>query len=203
MGVLSILRHPALKPVKRATRNLWWTYKGRTILNPPLPSSVRRVLFICLGNICRSPFAEVIAVQRARDVAGKPFAFGSAGISTRSGSGPPAEARDVAAKFGVSLDAHQPTQLTQELAEAQDLLVVMESQQADVLRTTFPHLANRVLLLSLYDAEASAGVDRYNIADPFGLEERAFHDCYTRIDRAVGALLSTLENRRSQPSATR
>lgn len=200
MSVQSILRHPALRPVKRATKNLWWTYKGLSISNPPLPPVVRTVLFVCLGNICRSPFAEVIAARRAKSAVER-IVFASAGIATRPGSAPPTGALRVATSFGVSLDAHQPAQLTQELAEAHDLLVVMESQQVDALRAQFPHLSDRVILLSLFDQSAAAGLDRYNIADPFGLDDEAFEECYTRIDRAVVSLLGAIEARAAQAAS--
>lgn len=191
MLLRSILRHPVVAPVKRATRNLWWRYKGVSIINPPLPAGTRSVLFVCLGNICRSPFAEALASRRLAAFSTRIVRFGSAGIRITQGAAPPLEARRVASGFGVSLDEHRPRLLTRELISAYDLIVVMEAGQMDHLRTTYPADKHRVVLLSLFDAGAG-GRERYVIADPFGLSELAYVECYKRIDRTVAALITAL-----------
>jgi len=185
------LRHPAFRPLKRVTKDVWWRYKGRSIANPPLPADVRSVLFVCLGNICRSPFAAVLAERRARDWSIGAIRCSSAGIKTRQAAKPPVEAREVAATFGVSLDAHRPRPLTREVAEAHDMIVVMENSQRDLLHTLFPDLRDRIFLLSMFDA-CAVGTDRYNIADPFGQPRAAFEVCYLRIERAVVALIRSM-----------
>jgi protein-tyrosine phosphatase len=186
-----ILAHPAIRRLKRATRDVWWRYKGRSIANPPVPADVRSVLFICLGNICRSPFAEVIATRRLESLSPGTMSFGSAGIKTKQAAEPPQDAKGVAASFGVSLDQHRPQALTRELMDAHDMIVVMESSQMDHLRTAYPGFRERVFLLSLFDQGAS-GLERYTISDPFGLPRPAYEECYRRIDRAVVALLAAL-----------
>jgi protein-tyrosine phosphatase len=187
----SLLRHPIVVPVKRATKDLWWRYKGLSIANPPLPARVGSVLFVCLGNICRSPFAEAIASERLAALPGRKLRFGSAGIRVTQGAAPPPEARRVAARLGLSLDAHRPQPLTPELIRAYDLIVVMEAGQMDDLRSEYAVDASRVVLLSLFDAGAR-GRSRYVIADPFGQSEHAYVECYRRIDRAVTALIAAL-----------
>lgn len=156
------------------------------------------MLFVCLGNICRSPFAEAIAARRLGSESEHLIRFASAGIKTRQAAEPPVEAREVAATFGVSLDGHRPQLLTRELMEAHDMVVVMESGQRDQLRAAYPDLERRVFLLSLFDDEA-VGLERYNIADPFALPRLVYEDCYLRVDRAVAALLATLSGAVAEP----
>ena len=179
--------------LKRATRNAWWRYKGRSIVNPPMPTGVSSVLFVCLGNICRSPFAEAIAARRAA-AAGGALRFASAGIKTKQAAEPPLDARRAAAMFRISLDSHRPNSLTGELIDSHDVIVVMEPGQRDHVCTTYPSAAGRVFLLSLFE-EAPAGLERYVIADPFGLPASAYQDCYRRIDRTVAAMLSAIDGR--------
>jgi glycosyltransferase involved in cell wall biosynthesis/protein-tyrosine-phosphatase len=149
----SILGHPIVKPLKRVTKDAWWRYKGRSIFNPPVPSGAHSVLFVCLGNICRSPFAEAIAARRPQAVAGA-IRFSSAGIRTTQAAEPPLDARQAALRFGVSLDRHRPKSLTRELVASHDVIVVMEPGQRDHVCAAFPGVANRVFLLSLFDQDA-------------------------------------------------
>lgn len=186
-----LLRHPWLRPLKAAVRDLAWRVKGRRIANPPLPPDVESVLFICLGNICRSPFAEVIAQERLRARGRALPRVSSAGIHTRQAAAPPDDARAAAAAYGVSLETHRPRQLTAEMMEAHDLVVVMEHAQMAQLHATFPQFRERVFLLPLFDAGA-AGRARFVIDDPFAQSRAVFDACYRRIDRTVSTLLTAI-----------
>jgi protein-tyrosine phosphatase len=186
-----VLRHPVMQPLKRAIRNAWWRYRGQSIVNPPLPAGVRSVLFVCLGNICRSPFAAVTAAKRAGTGSLDGLHFSSAGLRTKPGAEPPEEARQTAELFDVTLAGHRPRALTRELMDAHDMILVMEGSQMDLLRTMYPDLRNRVFLLPLFD-EGTSGLERYSIEDPFGLPRPSYEACYRRIDRAVVALLTAL-----------
>ena len=46
---------------KRNNKKFYWSVYGRTICNPRLPQNINSILFVCKGNICRSPFAEYYA----------------------------------------------------------------------------------------------------------------------------------------------
>ena len=188
--VRSILSSPVVVSLKHATRNVWWRYKGRAIVNPTISPGVSSVLFVCLGNICRSPFAAEIASRRAEALGGR-LRFSSAGIRAKQAEKPPEEANRAAAAYGISLDGHRPSALTPELVDAHDLIVVMEPEQRDVVRAQYRDVDNRVFLLSFFD-EGSSGPERYVIADPFGMPSFAYDHCYRRIDRAVAALLSAV-----------
>lgn len=183
----------AAAALKRAVRDAWWTWKGRAITNPPLPVNPRSILFVCLGNICRSPFAEAIAARRAAELSEWPIRFASAGLCAREKAAP-ADARAAAGVFGVSLDAHRPQPMTMELA-ASDMIVVMEPHQMEQLHADYPTVRGRVFLLALFDREA-AGLERFHIADPYACSPDVYEACYRRIDRAVSALLVAVADAR-------
>ena len=185
------LRGPVAKWAKRAWREAAWHLTGSPSKNPPLPEGVRTVLFVCLGNICRSPFAGALAAMKLSEAAGETVRVSSAGIKTSQSARSPREAVDAAARYGVSLSEHRPTLLTRELLEGSDLVVVMETSQLQLLRASYPEASDRIVLLSLFDKRAW-GYSRHHIEDPFNMPPSAYDACYERIDRALDGLTASL-----------
>jgi protein-tyrosine phosphatase len=180
--------------VKETVRDLRWRLRGEVAQNPPLPQRIDSLLFVCLGNICRSPFAGLLAQQRLTEIRVVGTVARSAGIKTTQSGHPPLEACEAARAYGISLESHRPVLLTADLMRAHDLVVVMELQQLDHLRSVYTELASRIVLLSLFDPDAT-GYDRYNIEDPFMRPPAVFAACYRRIDRAVTALCTAIRGR--------
>ena len=89
---------------------------------------MKRILFICHGNICRSPMAEFVMkdlVERAG--LAQAFEIASAATSTEEiGNGIYPPARRELARHGVRCDGHRARQLTQADYSAYDYLVVMD-----------------------------------------------------------------------------
>lgn len=183
--IRAILVHPASMAVKRWLRDLSWRVKGRTLANPPAPAEVRSVLFVCLGNICRSPFAAGLACHLAAQTGPIGVRFASAGIRTSQAERSPAEACRASARYNVDLRTHIPQSITSEMMRAHDAVVVMEGAHLRRLRADFPDLSRRIFLLPLFDACARGAYERYNIEDPFGQSPEAFEACYGRIARAL------------------
>lgn len=179
--------------IKPRLKDAWWALKGRSLANPPLPSRVESILFVCLGNICRSPFAAVLAERRCRDRGWTSIRCASAGIRTKQGNRVPDEGRAVAeATYGLSLVDHRPQTMTADLVDDFDLIVVMEAGQLAHLRAAYPQARGRIVLLSLFDVEGAGAYERYHIDDPFGQPRAAFEHGYRRIDRAVDHLLDAI-----------
>jgi protein-tyrosine phosphatase len=183
--------------MKRFLRDATWTLRGRSIVNPPVPPNVQSVLFVCLGNICRSPFGAGLAARFLADAGLGHIRCESAGIRTSEVARSPQEAVEVSAAYGVWLAEHRPRQLTAELARSSDLIVVMECSQFEYLRAVYPDCRDRIVLLSLYDITAAGSYERYNIRDPFGHPREAYEDCYSRIRRAARSLVAALSPRES------
>jgi protein-tyrosine phosphatase len=189
----AILRHPVAMRVKAMGRDLAWRGRSRALRNPPLAPAPGVALFLCKGNICRSPFAGLLAAQL----------FAEAGLSTRSRSAglkasqapvPPADAMQTATRYGLSLESHRPVDVTADELRQADLIVVMEVEQAAEVVRRAPDVAARVQILPLYDPEADryGAYERVNLVDPFQKGPAAFTDAYARIDRSLRALVAQL-----------
>ena len=75
-----------------------------------------KVLFVCAGNICRSPFAEGLAQRRAAE-RGLDVEFASAGEIALDGDRCPPDAVAVAKEYGVDLSSHRARRLTADKAD--------------------------------------------------------------------------------------
>ncbi len=116
----------------------------------------RRVLFVCTGNLCRSPMAEALAEAR---YGGPGVVFESAGVHAVRGAPATPTAAAACREVGVTLRGHRARQLDREMAEAADRIYVMTGDHhAGVLRIA-PGVEARVTLLR---------PDGSEVADPYG-----------------------------------
>ncbi len=155
----------------------------------------RRVLFVCKGNICRSPFAALRARTRFDEAGLTDIICLSAGLRASQAPAPPPFAVDAAATFGIALEHHRAADVTSGQFSGSDLIVVvMEPSQREVVRRMAPHLTERVHLLSLYEPDNGryGARERVNLLDPFGHERETFMRCYRRIDAALSGLAVAL-----------
>lgn len=134
-------------------------------------SAVRRLVFVCAGNICRSPFAEAVAVKNGLNTA-------SFGIHCPSGD--PADPRAIkyAEDNDYELQSHRTTKMSDYLYEKGDLLVVMEP--GHILAIEKEMQAVEITLIGfLLDKKVAYLHDPYNTSPVF------FSRCESLIERAV------------------
>lgn len=180
--------------VKALLRNAWWSVRGRALRRPALPAACTSLLFVCKGNICRSPFAAVLATSLL-DSHGRHMTVASAGFDANPGKTCPPLAVEVASARGLRLTDHVPLPLTADLMGRFDLVVVMEVAHLTLLARSHPQFRDRLVLLPLFakiSGTQSRGYDVYNIRDPYGKSRAAFEACYEHLDRAVGGFVQAL-----------
>ncbi|QGZ40576.1 protein-tyrosine phosphatase [Pseudoduganella flava] len=155
------------------------------------PAAVRRVVFVCLGNICRSAYAEQVARAAGLHTA-------SLGLSTTTGACSPDQALAAAARQHLPLDAHRACDWKDFEVRPGDLLLAMEVRQAhELLRRLGGREDVQVALLGNWCSPPLP-----HLHDPFTLSDAYFDTCFTRIHAAVGALGAQLPAARA-PSLQR
>jgi protein-tyrosine phosphatase len=145
-----------------------------TPLSPAQP--IRRLVFVCAGNICRSPFAEAVACAEG-------LAAISMGIRADPGTPADPQAVDTAAALGIELSTHRARRLQPEVVGPDDLLLCFETWHA----TELEH-ALRGRGCSIRLAGAPVGPMSFHIHDPYGLGPAYFRRCFAEIRAAVRAL---------------
>lgn len=150
----------------------------------------RSALFICDGNICRSPYAERACARAVRSewsgiaVPGG-FAVRSAGFIGPGRPSPPA-ALEVAADHGVDLTGHRSRILTPDAIEAAGAIFVMTQPQRTALVERYSAPSARVFLLGDFDP---GRIDTRAIRDPIEQSGDVFESVYDRIDRCIDTVL--------------
>ena len=154
-----------------------------------MASQISNVLFVCTGNICRSPFAEGLLKKLAEQQGLGEIRSKSAGLLALPGNSATDLAQRVATEYGVDLSDHEAQSVSQELLTWCDLVLVMEKTHKEALLAAFDEAAGKVLLLRYF---ARHGSRRRGIADPYGLRYEAYRFCFLDIQDAVTGLVEYL-----------
>jgi protein-tyrosine phosphatase len=148
----------------------------------------RSVLFVCHGNICRSPYAEMVFARALpRELREYMFVTSAGFIDPDRGS--PENALTVASARGIDLQPHRSRLLTREMVRTMDLMVVMDTTQRKNIRLWFGADPRRVLVLGDLDP---LPIDTRTVRDPVFQRCEVFADTYARIDRCVATLLAAI-----------
>jgi len=102
----------------------------------------------------------------------------------------PANARAVAANYGIDLADHRAVQSSEESIETADLLLVMDYKNYHTYATRHPSVTDRLFLLRIF--EPSSGM---RIPDPHGYDESVFESVYADIADAVSTLVDEYDAR--------
>jgi len=151
----------------------------------------RSVLFVCLGNICRSPLAEGVfqALVAARGLSDE-LRIDSCGTGGwHAGESPDPRSVEVAASHGVFIDGQRSRQLSSEDYASFDWLVAMDRENERVIRSRMPSAATCrvVTLMSFHPGEAGA-----DVPDPYYGGPGGFDEVYDLLDAAAPSLLEAV-----------
>ena len=155
---------------------------------------MHRLLFVCMGNICRSPTAEAVMRGLVREAGlESEFEIDSAGTgSWHKGDPPDRRATEAAHARGVTLEG-AARQVRPRDFEHYDLLLAMDRENLRELRTFSPDndAAGKARLLRSFDP-ASAGAPDLDVPDPYYGGPDGFETVLDQVEAACRGLLATL-----------
>ncbi len=164
---------------------------------------IKKILFVCTGNTCRSPMAEGILKHLLdKKGAGDNFVVSSAGLMTAEGLPPSEFAVEVLKERGIDISSHRSKQITQDMIKDNDLILGMTLDHKQQLRFFYnalnSYMYGELVSKEAYDLskeleekskelkmpynpsdEISSLIDRlriYEVNDPFGKDKSAYQE---------------------------
>lgn len=133
----------------------------------------KRILFVCFGNMCRSPMAEGLA----RDILGPDALIASAGTNAWQSSAS-TEAIEVMHSKGIDISDHQTRNVDNVELDSFDYIIAMDSYIFEELNDRYPEQTSKII--------------GWNIEDPMGQGLVAYKECADKIRKHIEELIEFL-----------
>ncbi len=152
---------------------------------------MKRVLFVCSGNTCRSPMAQGLFTRMIADYLGGDLAneydVWSAGIFAADGIPAAQAAVDTMLQYGIDLSTHRSRRIDQDMINNADLVLVMTREHCLYMMEMFAESKGKIFLLSDF-----AGYDGQEIFDPYGMGIESYKKSARQIKGMLEKLLGKL-----------
>ncbi|MGC3956718.1 MAG: ribose 5-phosphate isomerase B [Verrucomicrobiota bacterium] len=155
---------------------------------------MKTFLFICTGNICRSPMAEALfrhATQGRTD-----YRAISAGLGAVDGQPPSTYSVQAMKEIGVDISKQRSRMLTAEMVKQADYILGMTHSHVDTVMLLYPHAAEKTFLLREFDDT----LDPFekDISDPIGGSYEVYLHCRDQIEQGIASLVRFIEQGETQ-----
>lgn len=140
------------------------------------------ILFICKGNICRSPFAELYLKKTLGQNQPDKLKVKSTGLIKSSNRKSPEYAIKASAYFGTNLRTHRSNVITEQSVKKAGVIFVMDIDLLLQIKFLYPHSVKKIFLLG----ELLKGYPKkIEISDPYGKDIDTFIKTYKKIVNAI------------------
>ena len=155
-----------------------------------LPTGANTIVFVCYGNIIRSPMAAALLRRALIRMGRQDVRVESAGLYAKPWRGADPRSIALARASGVSLESHESTPISWDLVMRADLILVMDYLNEAELLARYPQAAAKVFLLGVY---CRCHWRQAEIEDPYRGSQEDIRRCYDRLEVCVGELARQLQ----------
>ncbi|HEY2573265.1 MAG TPA: ribose 5-phosphate isomerase B, partial [Verrucomicrobiaceae bacterium] len=150
---------------------------------------MKRVLFVCTGNTCRSPMAEALFRDIVRGRAD--YEVGSAGVGAYPGDAASPHTAEILAELGLNPSEFRSQPLTRELIGAATHVIGLSRSHLNAIESAFPESADKLYLISEFTPDdAARGRD---VSDPFGAGRRAYEEVRDSLRKLLPSVLAYID----------
>jgi protein-tyrosine-phosphatase len=195
--VLTVAVTDQLRPVYRKFKD-WRTKRSllrhhRNVLRRVKATGrPHKILFLCYGNICRSPLAAALAAKRMSGVT-----IDSAGFHEQTGRSCPQKILRIGKSYDIDLSSHRSARVTRDDLANADLVIAMDLENFNCVSQELPEMANRTTLLGLFGSPETLA-----IADPYLADEAATNKICEQVRQGIEGLAAWVEARKPAASTS-
>jgi glycine hydroxymethyltransferase len=150
---------------------------------------IRHIVFICTGNICRSPMAEGLIRHKAQKTGRRDLIVSSMGTHGLYDSPATEYAQKVCQEDGVDISSHKARYLMGDELEKADLILCMEPVHIKFVETFFPWSRKKIFLLGAWPDKATR---KSAIQDPMGGSYEKYQQVFDLIKHHIERIFPQL-----------
>ena len=169
---------------RKILRQAWRQHQQRLKQKRYFSFPPKRLLFLCHGNIYRSPFAETMWKQ----LMSKDGHVSSAGFHSDEGRETSAHMQPLLKTLGADLSTHRSKKATKEMIDHADVLCIMDLRNWRSIAKEFPHALPKTVFLGLF-----SGDEDIEIKDPHKLESPQARESFEKIKRSLEGLAKVVD----------
>lgn len=142
-----------------------------------------KILFVCTGNTCRSPMAELIAKKFLKD---KNISVSSAGILTADGLKISLNSKAALEEIGIFSDDFRSTSINKEMIEESDLVITMTNQHKKQIMKAYD-LKERIYTLKEFSGNKDGDIE-----DPYGMSLEEYRKCRDKLQVLISKVIEKI-----------
>ncbi len=148
---------------------------------------MKKIIYICTGNICRSPMAHWYMQKKVIDLGiQEEYLIDSCGTNAQSGQPATKNAIEVIYEYGVDMKKHRSKYIDEINLGDYDLIICLTESHKNFVLYMYPNIKDRIYTLKEY---VNKDKEYKDIDDPWGFDINVYRTCAKEIVENVDKLI--------------